>query len=700
VTELPLKTSSALYRVWWDAISQTLALTPAALDRIGFSVRTFVASMLALYICFALQLESPQWAWLTVWIVSQGTPGVTASKSLYRVVGTVLGSIFAVVLIALFAQTPELFVLALALLVGGCTVVSSLLTNFRAYASALTAYTAGIIASDAINSPDQVFLIAMARTSCIIIGIACAVVVTSVFAPHRSAAGALDKLRIALQDTARRAAYSWRGTNEDRLKIGRKLIQELIELDTIIEYAAAESADFRIQANKARCVVSHLFSVISARRALDAHLIRQSWPKYHALEMFHEVIIDFLNETPDLLGSDKLDEVIAGLGDVRSQLDLLRPELETASSSDLVSERLVIDRLDDLLFHLDRALDQWRAILLGGYSAHPYVGLNFHRDIRAAWINGLRAFIAVIATGAFWIGSAWSSGPGALVFVCVLMSIFASQPHPDRIGWIFFKAGLGAFAMALICKYLVLATGTGFEYLTLATALFLLPLGWFLVNPSTTLPATAFTFVFLSLVQPGNPMVYDFADSLNTGVATLAGILFGTLAYILVLPPDPAAARRYVTYRIRRGLELVSIMNPVPTTSANWETRMYDRIMRLNNPDNPSATPTDEWLDAGLGALNLGNEILRLRRWLQSETMSADVRKAIIKVVDAFGRFLPDPQGALATLQEQSHSILQLDPGTGRPERRAWARATGALEEMEVYLLAHPRLTKNQSIGG
>ena len=30
----------------------------------------------------------------------------------------------------------------------------------------------------------------------------------------------------------------------------------------------------------------------------------------------------------------------------------------------------------------------------------------------------------------------------ALVFVSVLMSLFSSQPHPDRVGWTFLKAGL------------------------------------------------------------------------------------------------------------------------------------------------------------------------------------------------------------------------------------------------------------------
>ena len=38
---------------------------------------------------------------------------------------------------------------------------------------------------------------------------------------------------------------------------------------------------------------------------------------------------------------------------------------------------------------------------------------------------------------------------------------------------------------------------------------------------------------------------------------------------------------------------------------------------RLRNPENLSGTHTDEWLDAGLGALTLGNEILRLRQWFR-----------------------------------------------------------------------------------
>jgi hypothetical protein len=42
---------------------------------------------------------------------------------------------------------------------------------------------------------------------------------------------------------------------------------------------------------------------------------------------------------------------------------------------------------------------------------------------------------------------------------------------------------------------------------------------------------------------------------------------------------------------------------------------MYDRVNRLRNPENLSDPHTNEWIEAGLGALTLGNKILRLRQW-------------------------------------------------------------------------------------
>ena len=280
----------------------------------------------------------------------------------------------------------------------------------------------------------------------------------------------------------------------------------------------------------------------------------------------------------------------------------------------------------------------------------------------------------------------------ALIFVAVLISLFSAQPHPDHIGWNFFKAGLLATVFALICKFFVLSAGSGFEFLTAAFGLFFVPLALVMTDPPMAAPALSFAFVFCYVVRPDNRMVFDLSDSLNTAMAVLTGILFGTLSYTLLFPPNPQAARRYVTYRIRRGLEELARLDPVPPFCF-WETRMYDRVMRLYDPQNPSGTSTDEWYEAGLGAITLGDEILRLRHWLETEMATGELRLPIEDVIQTFSHFFSKPQDAVREVKTRIQRVVQLDPGTGHQERRCWARTLGALEEIDVYLSQHPRLS-------
>jgi uncharacterized membrane protein YccC len=671
---------------------QQSILTFFAWDRINFALRQWLAAAVTLYICFALQIESPYWALLAVWIVAQPAPGMVLAKSMYFVCGTIVGAALGFTLIALFAQAPELFVLYLALLVAGCTVASNLLTNFRAYGTVLIGYTAGIVAAGAIDSPDQVFFIAVARATSILIGISCSIVVTAVFAPHRSEAKVREKLQVLLKDAAHRAVYSWKADNEMRLQIGRKLIVDVIALNTQIEFAAAEAGSFRLHANQARSLLAHIFGLISARRSLDAHLTRCGWPKHAALQVFHGIIIDFLNELPQRLDRGEIDPVIAQLNEVCHQLALLQPENDSGPAEEVVSQRVVIDRLEDLLQHFERALKDWRDILRGQWQEKARLSLNFHRDHRVAWINGLRAFLAVGVTGAFWIASAWTHGTLALIFVAVLMSLFSALPHPDRVGWTFFRVGIFAVIFGLICKFLILSMGSDFEVLSLALGIFFIPLALVMANPPTAQPALSFVFVFVYMVRPDNVMTYDLADSLNTGVGVLVGVLIGTLCYRLIFPPDPRAARNYVTYRIRYGLEQLARTNPIPHF-CSWESRMYDRVSRLNDPQNLSGTPTDAWLDASLGALTLGNELIRLRRWVAQGDVPVLLTGHVSKVIDSFQRFLSDPKKAVAALRSEAQIISGLDPGVGHAERRWWARVSGALGESDFYLTHNPLLT-------
>src|SRR5215207_5908386 len=85
-----------------------------------FAVKTFAASLLALYIAFWAGLDDPRWALLTVFVVSQPDSGLILAKSFYRLLGTVAGLIVATALVFGLAQYGELFVAAVAVWICFC----------------------------------------------------------------------------------------------------------------------------------------------------------------------------------------------------------------------------------------------------------------------------------------------------------------------------------------------------------------------------------------------------------------------------------------------------------------------------------------------------------------------------------------------------------------------------------------------------
>src|SRR5215469_3183649 len=85
-----------------------------------FAAKTTASGLIALLVAFTFNLDQPYWALLTVFIVSQPLQsGQVLAKSLYRIIGTVIGAGVAL-LFALFAQERVLFLGTLALWIGLC----------------------------------------------------------------------------------------------------------------------------------------------------------------------------------------------------------------------------------------------------------------------------------------------------------------------------------------------------------------------------------------------------------------------------------------------------------------------------------------------------------------------------------------------------------------------------------------------------
>src|SRR6266446_6295482 len=93
-------------------------------DGLAFAVKTFAASLLALYIAFWAGLDDPLWAFLTVFVVSQPDSGLVLAKGFYRILGTIAGVLVSIALVFGLAQYGELFLASLAAWIAVCSFAS------------------------------------------------------------------------------------------------------------------------------------------------------------------------------------------------------------------------------------------------------------------------------------------------------------------------------------------------------------------------------------------------------------------------------------------------------------------------------------------------------------------------------------------------------------------------------------------------
>ncbi|ALX16342.1 fusaric acid resistance protein [Burkholderia cepacia JBK9] len=539
------------------------ALPPGAL---AFALRNTAASLLALYIAFRMNLDDPKWAASTVWIVAQGSRGMGLSKSQYRILGTAIGAAVALVLTGAFAQTPELFLPALAAWIGLCAGVATFQRNFRAYAVVLAGYTAAIIAMDAVSAPLHAFDIAVARFLYVVVGILCGALFETVFAPGAP----LKDVRTRLARYLDRAVAVGAGAlrREPNGAAVHRLFVDALELDTAAEYAAAGAPPVRNAIGHLRAAALGVLTAQAAGQAIREHAARAG-------------------DAPDPL----VDEVaraldgIAASGDAGHGMAALRARVDDALHAEAAapvgpdtSRLLTLDRLAALLAGFERAFAS-QALLDRPEPPPARVRYAFHHDPVLAWHNGIRAFIAVLAASAIWIVTAWPSGAGFVAITAVVGTLFSTRPNSVRAAVGFLKGTACAAVAGAVCNFILLPAVSGFEMLAYILGVFLIGTGIAMRHPRTAAMGSAFAIFFWNFTSPDNTARIGDAAFLNSALATLLGIAFGALIFALVFPGDPATSRRRLHRAVRRDLAGIA-RDPRAWSESAWLSRTADRLAR------------------------------------------------------------------------------------------------------------------------
>ncbi|MCF4165652.1 FUSC family protein [Zavarzinia compransoris] len=626
-----------------------------------FSVKTFAAGMLAIYIAFRLDLGQPGWALLTAYIVSQPLSGAVLAKSLARFAGTFVGATVAVALVAAFSGAREVFIPAIALWVGACLYVSILLREASSsYGAMLAGYTAVIVGFGSVAAPLSAFDVAVARCTEISLGIACATVVSRLVLPRTT--GGL--LRRTLAECLA-AARAWgcdvlRGRSDDarRLPDRRRLLGDVMMLDQLRVNARLDTPAVRAGDAALRRIQATLLTLMSMLVSVQdrLRLLRRDRPeRLAALEPLMDDLAERIEGGRMAEDADLHARIAAALPD----LDAMRADPARRI------EHIMVARLGDIL-RLDRELRRRLAALRRGEpdtgSEGPGPALNPYRDHTQALVGGLVAALSIGLTALFWIATGWPEGGSAVVLVAVVCSIMASQDSPARGAVLFLLASVAALGLAGLYNFAVFPAIAGFPLFVLAFGLVLVPLGALIPVGRLGMLVLPTVMTTIAISGLGNDSRLGFEGFVNGGLALIVGVGFAVGCLRLLRPFGVEWAVRRHLRGVRLALSRLAAER-APEARTAFESRMFDHINALISRLGAEDTAHREILLGALASLRIGLNILLLRRELPH--LPPPLGDAATAGLDALARHFAgrggDPVAVLDTVADRVAGIEGAD---------------------------------------
>lgn len=632
--------------------------------RFGFALRTGLAVCLAIGVAWALGLEHPQWAGMTVWAASLPTRGQLLAKSGSRLVGTLLGSLVGVAIVTAAAGQIPTLVIALSVWVAACVAMAHLLRGFVTYGAMLAGYSAALVALVGTAQHADMLALGIDRVLTALTGVLMALLVAWYFTPRSAEPTPERDLRLLAADTLVHLNAALTGT---RLSAHQRqeLMSRMAALDALLEMHGVSRESQRRQVRLSRLLLVAMVSLLIWRQpAPDGTRAR--------------ALIDALERAIGALETGAPGAAV---------LKALQDALEHCRA--IPSLALLQDLLERYRTLLERYLHQGAAQAPDAPTPHQGLPLVLHRDWIGAYQASVRALVVMLAVGGVWWASGSDVGAYMLLGTAVMTSLFSTFDSPVMTMRSVFIGHLLGAAGALACHWLVWPLATSatqqvlliFPFVGLGIAIF----------AHRRLAAAAFDYnmVLLLLLQPIYPLSGSFLDSLLLVLGVLCAPLIGMAAYRLIYPVS--AARRIRNLQTIMVHEIEGMAPRAETASSRliWRARVYHRLLQLvrwadlvgNNH-----FPVVEW---GLTILRLERVTRSLHALLAEPTLSPRVLRAVRLTLARIERLSEDPaavQRALATT-------------SARLERHGYRSEAGLLGMTATLLLENLSLFRPRSRG-
>jgi uncharacterized membrane protein YccC len=644
---------------WRTLPAAILSALRSASDKIGdsavrpiiFSVNCYIATVLALFVSFSLDLKTPGWAMTTVYITSQPLSGVLRAKAVYRVIGTFVGGAMMIAIVPNLVDAPELTTLAIILWIALCIFVSLHDRTPRSYMFVLSGYTAALIGFPSVLAPGAVFDTAVSRVEEITLGVVCAAIVHSIIFPKSAFSAFEEKLRTALARSRRWVADSVvrRATPEAELE-RRRIASDINELYALGTSLRFDTSPRRPDIGIIRAFDRKIVAILPLVSAVEDRLtvLRRLGPLDPELSQVLGRVYDWfeLKSPGDRDRAAMLTEAcVAATPSVGPQ----------SSWADLVTVNLTL-RLAELI-------ESWQACLdLAAYLADPVqipsadirsaaaqIGPKaMHTDPGIAILSALAAAIAMGLCALFWIATAWPEGATAVAIVAVISGLFASLDDPTPVQRNFTTLVVMCVPIVIVYQFVVLPAITGFVLLCAVLAFALIPVGLLMAIPAYAPIGSTLALIFSIELSLQTSYTADLANILNAdGAFVVGGVAALVVTRLMRVIGAQTSARRLMRATYRDLADLAD-GRALPTRD-QWASRMLDRVaLLLYRQPRFEPNPQQEFADA-LEDLRLGVNIIETRS--VAPGMSEPAQQALAEMfIDLASHFRALARGRIPAL--------------------------------------------------
>ena len=636
----------------------TSAVLRSDAQAILFSAKSFAAAMLAYYLALSIGLQRPSWAIITVYIVSQTSVGASLSRSVYRLVGTLVGAAATVFIVPTFVNQPILCSAMLALWIAGCLCLSLLERTPRGYAFLLAGYTASLIGFPAVSVPGTIFDLAVIRVEEIAIGILCAGLIHRFVLPVRIAGRFNSTLAQTLATARQRIA--------DTLA-GKPVAAETLRLALSLQFL--QGINHHLPWDDGLSVPHR-----QARKAIHDRLAR--------LLIVNGELYDRLQRS-----GPPPDDLQALLAEAEAWLTGPQAARSVPSADGLLSrcERLIVRYAADaqtmdealrlsLARHLAEAirlLQESERLAKAVYrrrspalppDAGAAKGYVFHRDPLSALRTSFGAFVIILSGCLIWIGSAWPDGGTAVSILGVCCSLFASFDAPAAHLVKYLIGCVWGVLFSLLYSFVLLPQVNEFALLAAVLAPVYLLAGSLQARPATTFMAMGITLTLPILCELGASYRGDFATAINTALALFIAVGYAAFGMRLLQTVQAETAIRRLLTLCQRDIRRAA-RGRLAHNAHRWTNLMIDRTALLL-PRLPQSGPAaGQLLDTMLRDIRTGLAVIHLRRrYQQADSASADAVQALLDALN--------PQPDITALEQPVNALLaQALPATDAASR-------------------------------